>query len=90
VLCESALRALADESAHRVTGLASFILLANVGDQRFRMLHLHIQSGYQRVFSVNDNVTRFSLKFKANRKLHVYAVPFLMKIAQFNLTVRFA
>src|SRR5262249_22444479 len=53
-------------SAHGVTGVASFVLLANVGDQRLRMLHLHLQSGDQRVFSVNDNVTRFPLKFKAN------------------------
>ena len=76
MLCESELRALAAESAHRVTGVASFILLANVGDQR--------------VFSVNDNVTRFSLKFKTNRKLHLCALPFSMKIAQFNWAVKFA
>jgi hypothetical protein len=42
-----------------VTGVASFILLANVGDKRLRMPHLHLQSGDQRVFSVDDNVTRF-------------------------------
>src|SRR6516165_9154871 len=77
----SELRTLAAESAHRVAAVASFILLANVGDQRLRMLHLHLQSGDQRVFSVNNNVTRFSLKFKANRKLHLCALPFSMKIA---------
>jgi hypothetical protein len=53
-----------------VTGVASSVLLANVSDQRLRMLHLHLQSGDQGVFSVNDNVTRFTLEFKANRKLH--------------------
>ena len=53
---------LAAESAHRVTGVASFILLANVGDQRLRMLHLHFQGGDPRVFGVNDNVTRLLLK----------------------------
>jgi len=73
-----------------VTGVASFILLANVRDQRLGMPHLHLQSGDQRVFSVNDNVTRFPLKFKANRKLHLRALPFSMKIAQFNWAVEFA
>jgi hypothetical protein len=62
----------------------------NVGDQRLRMLHLHLQSGDQRVFSVNDTVTGFSLKFKANRKLNLRALPFSIKIAQFNWTVKFA
>ena len=76
MLCESELKFLAAaESAHRVTGVASFILLANVGDQRLRMLHLHFQGGDQRVFGVNDNVTRFLLKFKTNRKLHLRALP---------------
>ena len=77
----SALGVLAAESAHRVTGVASFILLANVGDQRLRMSHLYLGSGDQRVFSVDDNVTRFPPKFKATRKLHLYALPFSMKMA---------
>jgi hypothetical protein len=84
------LRALAAESAHRVTSVASFILLANVGDQRLRMSHLYLESGDQRVFSVDDNVTRFPLKFKANRKLHLCTLPFSIKIAQFNSTEKFA
>jgi hypothetical protein len=62
--------ALAAESAHRVAGVASFILLADIGDQRLRTLHLNFEGGDQRVFRVNDNVSRFPLKFKTNRKLH--------------------
>jgi hypothetical protein len=72
-----------------VTSVASFILLANVGDQRLRMSHLYLESGDQRVFSVDDNVTRFPLKFKANRKLHLCTLPFSIKIAQFNSAKKF-
>ena len=75
----SELRALAAESAHRVTSVASFILLANVGDQRLRTLHLNLEGGDQRVFRVNDNVTRLPLNFKANRKLHLCALPLSAK-----------
>jgi hypothetical protein len=53
-----------------VAGVASFILLADVGDQHLWALYLNFESGDQRVFRVNDNVPRFSLKFKADRKLH--------------------
>ena len=75
MVCESELIAFAAESAHRVTGVASFILLADIGDQRLRTLHLNFESGDQRVFRVNDNVSRFPLKFKADRKLHLCALP---------------
>ena len=64
------LRALAAESAHRVAGVASFILLADIGDQHLWALYLNFESGDQRIFRVNDDVPRFSLKFKADRKLH--------------------
>ena len=79
------LRVLAAESAHRMTGVASFILLADIGDQRLRALHLNFEGGDQRIFRVNDNVSRFPLKFKADRKLHC-ALPLfnIQKIAQFN------
>ena len=70
VACEPELRFLAAKSAHRVAGVASFILLADVRDQHLRSLHLNFESGDQRVFCVNDDVPCFSLKFKANRKLH--------------------
>jgi hypothetical protein len=70
VACEPELRILAAKSAHGVTGVASFILLADVGDQYLRALYLNFESGDQRVFRVNDDVPRFSLKFKADRKLH--------------------
>jgi hypothetical protein len=61
VVCESELRTLAAESTHRVTGVASFILLTDIGDQRLRTLHLNFEGGDQRVFRVNDNVLRFLL-----------------------------
>ena len=68
--CEPELRFLAAKSAHRVAGVASFILLADIGDQHLWPLYLNFESGNQRVFRVNDDVPRFSLKFKADRKLH--------------------
>jgi hypothetical protein len=52
---------LAAEAAHRVTGIASFILLADIGDQRFRALHLNFEGSDQRIFRVNDNVFRLPL-----------------------------
>ncbi len=54
-----------------MTGLASFILLTNIGDQNLRALHLDFEGSDQSVFCVNDNVFRFPLKFKANRELHL-------------------
>jgi hypothetical protein len=65
------LRGLAAESAHRVTGVASLILLADIGDQRLRALYLDFEGGDQRIFRINDDVSRFSLNFKADRKLHL-------------------
>ena len=59
-----------------MTGVASFILLADIGDQRLRTLHLNFEGGDQCVFRVNDNVSRFPLKFKANRKLHLCSPDF--------------
>jgi len=44
-----------------VTGVAAFILLADIGDQSFRALHLNFEGGDQRVFRVNDNVSSFPL-----------------------------
>ena len=72
---EAKLKILATQPAHRVTGVTSFVLLADIGDQRLRTLHLYLQGGDQRVFRVNDNVSRFPLNFKANRKLHLGALP---------------
>ena len=43
------LSALTAKSAHRVTGLASLILLADIGDQRLRALHLNFEGGDQRI-----------------------------------------
>jgi hypothetical protein len=69
------LRGLAAESAHRVTGVASLILLADIGDQRLRALYLDFEGGDQRIFRINDDVSRFSLNFKADRKLHLCSPP---------------
>jgi hypothetical protein len=60
-----------------MTGVASFILLTDVGDQRGGPLDLNLQGSYQRIFRVNDEVSRFPLKFEANRKLHPVPSRFL-------------
>jgi hypothetical protein len=65
------LGALVAETAHGVTGVASFILLADIGDQRLRALDLDFEGGDQRIFGVDDDMSRFPLKFKADRKLHL-------------------
>jgi hypothetical protein len=62
-----------------VTGVATFILLADIGNQRFWTLHFDFQGGDQRVFRVNDNVSRFPLNFKSDRKLHLRALPISAK-----------
>jgi hypothetical protein len=72
---------LAAKSAHGVTGVATFILLADIGNQRFRTLHFDFEGGDQRVFRVNDNVSRFPLNFKTDRKLHLRALPLSANVA---------
>jgi hypothetical protein len=68
-----------------MTGIASFILLTDIGDQHLRALHLDFEGSDQRIFRVNDNVFRSPLKFKAHRKLHLRSPAFdIQKIAQFN------
>jgi hypothetical protein len=59
-----------------MTGVASLILLADISDQRLRALHLNFEGGDQRIFRVNDNVSRFALKFKTDRKLHLCSPAF--------------
>ena len=54
-----------------MTGIASLILLADIGDQRLRALHLNFEGGDQRIFRIDDDVSRFSLNFKADRKLQL-------------------
>ena len=63
------LTALATEATHRVTSVASFILLTNIGDQNLRALHLDFEGSDQCVFRVNNNVFRLPLKFRADREL---------------------
>ena len=82
------LTALAAKSAHGVTGVASLILLADIGDQRLRALHFDFKRGDQCVFGVNDDVPRFPLNFKADRKLHLCLPLSVFKnIAQFSCEV---
>ena len=71
-----------------MTGVATFILLAHIGDQRLRTLHLNLEGGDQCVFSVNDDVSCFTLNFKANCKLHLDRLHFQQKLAQFDGGVR--
>ena len=87
-VCEAELRILATQPAHRVTGVTSFVLLADIRDQCLRTLHLDLEGGDQRVFRVNDNVSCFPSNFKANRKLHLACSPAPAKIAQFIQRVR--
>ena len=87
VVCASALGVLAAESAHRVTGVATFILLADVGNQRLWTLHFDFEGGDQRVFRVNDNVSRFPLNFETDGKLHLRGLPISAKVAHFDRQV---
>jgi hypothetical protein len=59
-----------------VTGVTLFILLADIGDHGLGALHFNFEGGDQRIFGVNDDVSRFPLKFKANGKLHVCSPAF--------------
>jgi hypothetical protein len=74
VVCVFALGVLAAKSAHGVTGVATFILLADIGNQRLWTLDFDFEGGDQRVFRVNDNVSRFPLNFKTDCKLHLRAL----------------
>jgi hypothetical protein len=71
--------ACSDGASARVTRVASFILLADIGDQRLRTPHLDFKGSDERVFRVNDNMSRFSLKFETYRKLHLRALPVFSK-----------
>ena len=83
----SALGVLAAKSAHGVTGVATFILLADIGNQRVWTLHFDFEGGDQRVFRVNDNVSRFPLNSITDRKLHLRALYFQQNVAHFNRLV---
>ena len=83
----SALDVLAAKSAHGVTGVATFILLADIGNRRLRALHFDFEGGDQRVFRVNDNVSRFPLNFETDRKLHLRGLPISAKVAHFDRQV---
>src|SRR5262249_323766 len=84
VVCVSALGVLVAKSAHRVTGVATFILLADIGNQRLWTLDFDSEGGDQRVFRVNDNVSRFPLNFKTDCKLHLRALLLSAKCSTFR------
>ena len=46
-----------------MTGVATFILLADIGNQSLRTLYFDFEGGDQCVFRVNDNVSPFSPEF---------------------------
>ena len=50
-------------------------------------MHLDFEGSDQRVFRVNDNVSRLPLKFIADRKLHLCSPLSISKIAQFSSPV---
>ena len=83
----SALDVFAAKSAHGVTGVATFILLADIGNQRLWTLHFDFEGGDQRIFRVNDNVSRFPLNFKTDRKLHPVLSHFQQNVAHFKRQV---
>jgi hypothetical protein len=87
VVFVSALGVLAAKSAHGVTGVAKFILLADIGNQRFWTLHFDFEGGDERVFRVNDNVSRFPLNFETDRKLHLRGLSISAKVAHFDRQV---
>jgi hypothetical protein len=60
------LKALAAEPAHGVAGIASLILLPDIGDQCLRALYFDFERGDQGIFGVNDDVTRFVLNFASS------------------------
>ena len=69
-----------------MTGVASLILLTNIGDQHLRAPYLYFEGRDQRVFRLNDDVLRFPLKFKTDRDC-TCAMPLEEKVAQFNYGV---
>jgi hypothetical protein len=79
VVCVSSLGVLAVKSAHGVTGVTTFILLADIGNQCLWTLHFDFEGSYKRVFRVNDNVSRFPMSFETDRKLHLCALPLSAK-----------
>jgi hypothetical protein len=87
VACVSALGVLAAKSAHGVTGVATFILLADIDNQGLWTLHFDFEGGDQRVLRVDDNVSRFPLNFKTDSKVHLRPLRFQQNVAHFNRMV---
>jgi hypothetical protein len=54
----------------RVTGVAASVLPSHVQNERLGVLRLHPQSGYERVFRLDDHVFGFALDLQPDRELH--------------------
>ena len=81
------LGSLVTETAHGVTGVASLILLADIGDERFRALHFTLSAAIN-ASSTSTTTVRFALNFKADRKLHLcLPLSMLKNVAQLNCEV---
>ena len=50
-------------------------------------MHLDFEGSDQRVFRVNDNVSRSPLNFETDRKLHLRGLPISAKVAHFDRQV---
>ena len=87
VVCVSALGVLAAKSAHGVTGVATFILLADISNRRLWTLHFDFERGDQRVFRVNNNVSRFPLNFKTDCNRTSVLSHFQQNVAHFKRQV---
>jgi hypothetical protein len=53
-----------------VTCVAAPILLANVGDHRFRAFSVDPKRGDERIFGVHGDAVRLSIQFKPDGELH--------------------
>ena len=60
--CEAELRSLATQPAHRVTGVTSFVLLADIRDQCLRTLHLDLEAAIS-ASSASTTTAPFSHEF---------------------------
>src|SRR5262249_42947819 len=58
-------------SAHRVTGVAPFILPPPIRDQCLRALQLDFEGGNQRIFRVHNDVVRLIFQLKTDHKLQL-------------------
>jgi len=60
--------ALAVQSKHGVARVTALVLPADIGDQRLRVLHLHLERGNQPIFRIHGDVAALSLQLEPNGK----------------------